>query len=300
MTLMQRAQGSLTGLLVGDALGSLVEFKRPKYIKEAFPKGVREIVGGGPWNTLPGQPTDDGELALTLGRSIVQQGGYDARHAFRAYQAWYDSRPFDIGMTTRLALAGEPDPTSEANGALMRVAPLGLVGNNFKAAADWARADAELTHPNEVCVEANAAFVVAINVLVHHGDKELAIKEALRVCHNRRVRKAIRSASDGKPPVGHNGWVLTALRGAFYHLAMGHSFEMALVETINRGGDTDTNAAITGALVGTAQGLHAIPTRWRRTVLNCRPNHGEHPRPEEYWPDQALKLAHDLLTLPQR
>lgn len=295
---MQRAQGSLTGLLVGDALGSLVEFKSAKYIKKAFPKGVREIVGGGPWNTLPGQPTDDGELALTLGRSILEQGGYDARHAFRAYQAWYASEPFDIGMTTRLALDGEPDPTSEANGALMRVAPLGLVGNNFKAAADWARADAELTHPNEVCVEANAAFVAAINVLVHYGDKERAIREALKVCRNRRVRKSIRSGVEGRPPVGNNGWVILAIQNAFYHL-MGHSFELALVQTVDRGGDTDTNAAICGALVGAAQGLHAISPRWRRTVLNCRPNHGEHPRPEAYWPDQALKLAHDLLTLPQ-
>jgi ADP-ribosyl-[dinitrogen reductase] hydrolase len=45
-------------------------------------------------------------------------------------------------------------------------------------------------------------------------------------------------------------WVAIAYQNAFYHLARGSSFEDALVETVALGGDTDTNAAIAGALLG--------------------------------------------------
>jgi hypothetical protein len=67
-----------------------------------------------------------------------------------------------------------------------------------------------------------------------------------------------------------------------------------------RGGDTDTNAAITGALLGAVYGLGAIPAQWRDTLLNCRPDvgrpHVRHPRPECFWPVDALHIAQRLVT----
>jgi ADP-ribosyl-[dinitrogen reductase] hydrolase len=66
-----------------------------------------------------------------------------------------------------------------------------------------------------------------------------------------------------------------------------------------RGGDTDTNAAICGALLGAVYGLDAIPTRWVDPVLNCRPKAGNpgvyRPRPECFWPVDALDLAEGLV-----
>lgn len=38
-----------------------------------------------------------------------------------------------------------------------------------------------------------------------------------------------------------------------------------------RGGDTDTNAAIAGALLGAVHGRDAIPSTWQRALLSCRP-----------------------------
>lgn len=67
--------------------------------------------------------------------------------------------------------------------------------------------------------------------------------------------------------------------------------------TVSRGGDTDTNAAICGALLGAHQGREAIPRQWRNAVLSCRPVAAPgilHPRPQEYWPDDALDLAEAL------
>lgn len=72
------------------------------------------------------------------------------------------------------------------------------------------------------------------------------------------------------------------------------------IETVASGGDTDTNAAICGALLGAAQGRDAVPLRWRRKILACRAVAVagiQHPRPPVYWPDDALELAEALLTI---
>lgn len=149
----KRAQGCLLGQLAGDALGSLVEFQSPSEIRCSYPEGVRELAPGGTWNTIAGQPTDDSEMALLLARMLVKSGTYDPRAARDAYVFWLRSQPFDCGMTILSGLRGRPDHASQANGAMMRVSPLGIFGANhdLHLVADWARADASLTHPNMVC-----------------------------------------------------------------------------------------------------------------------------------------------------
>lgn len=67
-----------------------------------------------------------------------------------------------------------------------------------------------------------------------------------------------------------------------------------------RGGDTDTNAAICGALLGAVYGRGAIPQQWLDSLLSCRPQAGQpevkHPRPECFWPVDALEIAAGLLA----
>ena len=58
------------------------------------------------------------------------------------------------------------------------------------------------------------------------------------------------------------GFVLTALRVAFWAAMSAESFEEAVVAAANLGGDADTNAAVTGALAGARFGAEAIPQRW--------------------------------------
>jgi ADP-ribosyl-[dinitrogen reductase] hydrolase len=73
-----------------------------------------------------------------------------------------------------------------------------------------------------------------------------------------------------------------------------------VVRTVQAGGDTDTNAAICGALVGAVDGREAVPAQWRRMVISCRPmvNHpGVHrPRPAILWASDVLTLAERLLA----
>ncbi|ATB34401.1 ADP-ribosylglycohydrolase family protein [Melittangium boletus] len=84
-----------------------------------------------------------------------------------------------------------------------------------------------------------------------------------------------------------------AFRLAYWELMHAPSFETALVDVINRGGDTDVNGAVAGALLGAFHGEEAIPTDWSQGVLEALG-----PRDGALWntyhPRQLLTLAPEL------
>lgn len=318
---LDRAQGLLLGQLAGDALGAQVEFITEKELRARYPRGLREIADGGTWNTLGGQPTDDSELALALARSLAEAGRYSVEDVAQRYVAWLESGPFDIGNTTRQALsAGMGARTeawrrlseaasveSQANGALMRISPLALLGWRQQPAQllEWARLDATLTHPHPVCQASNAAFVAALVAALRgapsQDDLLDAALAALDPAETAVRERLLQARSEPPPPLDGDkmGWVLHALHNAFYELLHAQSAEEGLVRTVMRGGDTDTNGAIAGALLGGFHGATGLPARWVQRVLTCRPlpdTATAHPRPRSYWPVDALMLAERILT----
>jgi len=305
---ISRAQGCLLGQLAGDALGSLVEFQSADEIRRTYPNSVRELADGGTWKTIAGQPTDDSEMALMLARMLVEQKRYDAHQAREAYSLWLDSGPFDCGNTVRSGLRGKPNLASQANGAMMRISPLGIFGANFdlRQVAEWARQDAVLTHPNPVCFQANALFAMAIaySISTGCGFQELyrQIESWAREMNAELVLlRSITGASTAPPSdyIHQQGWVLIAFRNALWQLLHARNLEDGVVDTVMRGGDTDTNAAITGALLGAVYGRDAVPVQWVEKILSCRPEAGQphirRPRPKCFWPVDALELAEQLI-----
>jgi len=313
-----RALGSMLGMVIGDALGSQVEFKTEWTIKAGYPNGVCDLADSPVWHTLAGQPTDDSELGITLARSIVRMGRYDPEDAASGYGRWYLSQPFDCGNTTRLAFsaaaravagsaraAGDgADQGSQSNGSLMRIAPIGIWAADPHHAARVASEDSTLSHPHPVCRAACAAFAAAISAALLGADRPAMLQTALRTAEATNVApvvESLRQAAAGVAPAEFQhqmGWVITSLQNAFYHLAAGTPVEPALIETVGHGGDTDTNASIAGALLGAADGRASLPMRWMLPVLTCRPDPGLHParpRPDEYWPDDLLDLTEALL-----
>lgn len=308
--LLARAQGCLLGQVAGDSLGSLVEFQKAAAIARHHPDGPRRLADGGTFDTLAGQPTDDSELALALARSVVERGAYSEDAALSAYRGWLASAPFDVGNTVRAALSSRPNPESQANGSLMRASPLGIFAHAREAGevAALASRDSDLTHPHPVCRDATAAFVVAVAHAIRHGDgPEPAYRAAVAWARSAgaqpSVVEALDQAATGPPAEcdgASQGWVLIALRNAFHELLLATSLEEGVVRTVRRGGDTDTNAAIAGALLGAVHGRDAVPAQWRQMVLSCRPLAGQpgvhRPRPEVYWPVDVMELAERLLV----
>jgi len=306
---ISRAQGCLLGQLAGDALGSLVEFQAADEIRRTYPNSVRELADGGTWNTIAGQPTDDSEMALMLARMLVEQRRYDADQARQAYSFWLNSGPFDCGSTVRSGLTGQPNLASQANGAMMRISPLGIFGANYdlRQVAEWARQDAVVTHPNPVCLQANALFAMAIahSVSTGCGCQELyrhIEAWAREMDAEVTLRESISGASMAPPSdyLHQQGWVLIAFRNALWQLLHARNLEDGVVDTVMRGGDTDTNAAITGALLGAVYGREGVPVQWVDKILTCRPEAGQphirRPRPKCFWPVDALELAERLVS----
>ncbi|HEX7053208.1 MAG TPA: inositol monophosphatase family protein [Burkholderiales bacterium] len=295
-----RAQGVLLGQVIGDSLGSLVQGKPAAEVAQLYPGGLRELADGGVYKTLAGQPTDDSEMALALARTLARERKYDAAQVLDAYRAWLTSRPVDVGETTERGLLGLAAGDSESNGSLMRVSPIGVWAAGDPAlAARTARDDSALTHGNPVCLDACAAYCAAIAAGVAGAEVD-AMFEAALASSQGPAHEAIKRAAKGNAPADfftHPAWVLVALQNAFYCLKT-HSFEEALVHTVGCGGDSDTNAAIAGALVGARHGRAQVPERWLLAVLACRPlaeAGALRPRPMEYWPDDILELAEALL-----
>ncbi|CAF1306272.1 unnamed protein product [Rotaria sp. Silwood1] len=103
--IVDRIQGSMFGLAIGDALGAHVEF-RPHSYMEANP--VKDLQGGGTWGLEKGQFTDDTSMALCLANSLIASQGFNAYDQLVRYKWWYrhgymssTGHCFDIGVATR-------------------------------------------------------------------------------------------------------------------------------------------------------------------------------------------------------
>jgi ADP-ribosyl-[dinitrogen reductase] hydrolase len=324
--ILLRAKGCLLGQVAGDSLGSLAELESPVQIEMRYPGGPSKLEDGGVWGTLAGQPTDDSEMALTLARSLIAEGKFDEEAVAQAYVEWLASEPFDIGGTTYTALGAASrarregksvsraareaaNRDSQANGCLMRISPLGVFGVGASPADiwEWAVADASLTHPHDVCTQCTALFASTISFATSSGEVAQSVYEHARsIAQQRqvdaRVQRVLAEARQRPPSdfLRQQGWVLIAFQNAFYQLLHAPSLEAGVINTVRFGGDTDTNAAIAGALLGAVHGVSAIPEQWANSVLNCRASHGaghvRRPRPEQYWPVDLLFIAEALLA----
>ncbi len=317
-----RAHGCMLGQLAGDSLGSLVEFRSSASIAHEYPGGPALLADGGTFHTLAGQPTDDSEMALALARSLVHRPKMGIEGVAQAYVAWLESRPFDIGATTRQSLGGvkladiqlnqasqaatrAANPTSQANGALMRVASLGILGTwlDEPTLENLARADAALTHPHPVCGDASALWALLIARAIRQGIQSKALYEqavTLSADMDPALHATVLAAGERLPTDfdTHQGWLLIALQNALFHLAQSTPLEVAIRTTVLQGGDTDTNAAICGSLLGAVQGRSALAQQWINRVLTCRPLAStRRPRPRWLWPVDALRLTEQLLVV---
>ena len=84
ISILERYQGSLLGLAIGDAMGAPLEFKRPGSFKP-----VHSMVGGGAFGLKPGEWTDDTSLALCLAESLINCKGFDLKDQLTRYCDWY-------------------------------------------------------------------------------------------------------------------------------------------------------------------------------------------------------------------
>ncbi len=274
-----RAVGSLLGLAVGDALGAPFEFRRASAVPSPIP--AFEL----PWMGLPpGTWTDDTAMARNLWTSLIANGGaFDPDDIVRRHLAWLAGGPPDVGNLTRRVLSGlrdgDPDAArsyverrgpevSAGNGSVMYCAPLGVVQAERPAdLVELAPALSSLTHWDRRCGTACLAVTLAAASLVAGAPPEGAVLEAIAAAADREggeeLEYLVGEAGRARPLDGPDmGFTLFEAGVALQVTGEGRGFEDGLRYVVGLGGDTDTNAAVAGALLGATHGAGAIPTPW--------------------------------------
>jgi ADP-ribosyl-[dinitrogen reductase] hydrolase len=275
--LLERAAGCLVGQAYGDALGVPYE------------AGVRplddtpELLGGGLGDYEPGEWSDDTHTSICVAQAaldadLATDAGLDAVAA--RLEDWYAGRPADIGILTSRVLhdaellAGSPAARLRAaaralrghtagNGALARTAPVGLaLHGDGEAISATARAIAELTHSDPLAGDSCVLWSLAVDTALRGEPADLAAHVgALPAQRRDRWMAWIAEADEAAPSTfAQNTYTVTALQAAWSAVrkSTDNNFLQVIGAAIGAGGDTDTVAAVAGALAGAIFGLTAV------------------------------------------
>lgn len=255
LDIRDRAEGCLLGACIGDAWGAPYEFGPPRDVPDGYERGA--------FGTAPGHPTDDSTLMLFLAEHLAEvidaHGGRapDPEEVIwdgyvRRLVTWVEGGPPDVGNATRHAAdcwrrgtGPTRDDSVQGNGSLMAVAACGLAwAGRPDEAARAGSAFADLTHPSKVARQVNADASALLALVV----------AGLPVPGDPRFRPSLPCR-----PTEKIGWckVAWALAVESRHRAEAVGPLDALRSVIAQGGDTDTNGAVAGAVLGAAYGPEA-------------------------------------------
>ena len=278
----QRAVGCIVGSAVGDALGAPFEFGRPGEYAARFPKpvhgGIGEMVGNRIWN--PGQFTDDTEMGVIVGESLLAHNGIDGNDQLARFRAWGTCAK-DIGNLTREVLDSHlpaPDAAyavltarqgynTAGNGSLMRAAAgaVYFAATGRSATIDAAMKLPAVTHADPLCQWAVAMQHELIRVALQGGDALAAIDGVVEMLPDdigavyRLLLAPSWTPAHGGPG---NGSAMGALAQAVWAMRRFDTFADVVTAVIDLGKDTDSVAAVAGALAGATYGIQNIPSRW--------------------------------------
>jgi len=284
-TIIDKLKGMLVGLAAGDAVGTTVEFEA----RGTFDP-VTDMTGGGPFNLVKGQWTDDTSMALCLAESLIEKQGFDALDQMQRYTAWHSTghlsstgRCFDIGITISVALSrfcvsgdpysGSKDPHSAGNGSIMRLAPIVMAYYKNERLLEFAANSSRTTHACEEAIESSKLFASQLRMaVITDCDNDMA-KDNILLKHGYQSKSPkVSDVANGNyltktyEQLTGSGYVIESLESALWCFYNSSSFKEAILKATNLGNDADTTAAICGQIAGAYYGYAAIPESWRKAL----------------------------------
>ncbi|WP_431969119.1 ADP-ribosylglycohydrolase family protein [Actinacidiphila sp. bgisy160] len=298
-----RAAGVLLGAAVGDALGVPYEFQATLR-EDQQPRMIGGGLGPyepGEYSDDTQMQVCIAQVAAT-GADLRSPEALDAIAA--NFQGWLSEGASDVGNQTSMILstaARAPGSAGTAmretareytagnvrsagNGSLMRTGIVALAHLGDAAAmAEAAIAVSALTHPDPDCADACVLWCSGIRTAVLHGTFD-GVREGLDLLPaERRETWAKRlDEAEANPPYHfhNNGWVVHAFQAAWSAITRtavpelslaertfpAQHLQLALEAAVRAGTDTDTVAAIAGALLGARWGCSGIPLEWQQAV----------------------------------
>jgi len=286
-TLRERFRGCLLGLAVGDALGAPFE-------------GRRDVKDHQVWRLVQERPllryTDDTHMAIGVAESLIACGRFDGQHMAEAFVRNFEEEPWrgygpGPPRVFQKIKAGIPwDSAAETiypggsfgNGAAMRVAPLGLFFcRDFKLLKEAAALQSKITHSHPLGMEGAALQAFAVALAALHGPSYPPRELLARLQTFTEEEIYLRKLKELEDLLGEPNASVVALRlgngiEAFNSVPTAiccflrhpNSFQKTVVEAVCLGGDTDTIAAMAGAISGASLGLEKIPQQWLQKLEN--------------------------------
>lgn len=255
--LEDRRKGCLWGLIVGDCLGSPIQFTD----KNNHP-WITEMVPCKHFSTPAGYWTDDSAMALCIIESYIRKNGYDLSDIANNFVLWFkngrfSSLPFafDIGGATWSAIAGiekgklkNGTEDSQGNGSIMRFAPSYFIAikHRRKSICDEI---SDLTHCSQAVRE--KAIHPFYDILSEHlaGHKT-----------------ATQPSQLNREEIDNSGWSIATMNAAIWAFQTTDNFEDGMIQAVNLGGDADSIGAVYGQIAGAYYGFTAIPARWIQKI----------------------------------
>ncbi|MEE9200609.1 MAG: ADP-ribosylglycohydrolase family protein [Candidatus Brocadiales bacterium] len=274
------------GGAIGDALGMPFEGWSPDEIRQRW--GDKVFLPSLPVRGLgPGQYTDDTHMTICHLKSLLDSGRLDPEDTARRFIEWFDSGDLrGIGASTEYSMrmlkqgrswqeSGATGEYAAGNGGAMRIAPVGLFYyGDMSSLKEAVRQAVIITHNNTEAV-AGAAAVAYIVGRAAGGDLGLdrAINDTREFIGDSAVsenlaRTEILLKDEAKPEevlkvLGTSGYVVETVASAFFcFLSTPGDFRSTVVNAVQGGHDTDTTAAVAGAISGAFNGMSGIPQDW--------------------------------------
>jgi ADP-ribosylglycohydrolase len=296
--LADRYRGTLLGVAVGNALGLPVEGASRSSIRRKWPRGVAEIDARErerPWD-------DDVAQTMLLAEALLARAELDPDDLGARFLRWSRESGRGMGGLFAEVMAGlaKGQSTLEAargawegrgwssagNGAVMRCAPVALARR--RSGADLvrtARTSALVTHYDPRCEWSTVALTVGLCFAV--AGRVLDLGELAGSLHRvqgqergdaavGQVVEAVRAVPAASlddleldDPMDM-GYTLKAMQVGLWCLDRDGDFGSLLAEVVSFGGDTDTNGAVAGAVLGARHGGSRIPGRWLDAVRDAQ------------------------------
>lgn len=272
---------TLVGQAVGDALG--VPFESMMSNNKSLVEWDGKAYGASEHHQLKaGQYSDDTQMAMMVAESLIDRSGFDPEDLAARYVEWIESGVArGYGRTTLLAInnlkAGKPwsesgVPGSYGNGTAMRAAPFGVYfRNDIYSLTNIVKMDSAITHKSDEAEAGALAIALAAYYISNEDTEDLATKicNALPASTVKaklsQVPKLVKSSAqplEALKSIGTRADVRQTVPAVFYCYLKFEKYSEAIEHAIRAGGDTDTTAAIVGALIGTRDGVRGIPQDW--------------------------------------
>lgn len=275
----------ILGGAIGDALGVFAETKPADYPPLLKWDG-KTFIGSEHHKLKPGQFSDDTQMSCLVAESLIENHGFNPDHLSQSYLKWIESgEARGYGRTTLLALNNIKNGVhwsesgiegSYGNGTAMRAAPFGVFFRNDKySLINIVTIDSAITHRSNEAEAGALAIALAAYYIVNGDENNLPHKIADQLPASQ-VKDKIKNLetmlkSQAKPAdilkiIGTKADVRQTAPAVLYCYLKFKNYQDAVEAAIRAGGDTDTTAAIVGALYGTKLGLAGIPTSYVNQV----------------------------------